>query len=79
MNTYACLANHNHKMIEYRTTITENSIKYVGMLSLDMMKMSSTIAPHPATVIAFNCFNPLSPHDALKHHFTFLKTDLIFQ
>ena len=21
--------------------------------------------------------NPLSPHDALKHHFTFLKTDLI--
>ena len=22
--------------------------------------------------------NPLSPHDALKHHFTFLKTDLIF-
>ena len=23
-------------------------------------------------------FNPLSPHAALKHHFTFLKTDLIF-
>ena len=23
--------------------------------------------------------NPLSPHDALKHHFTSLKTDLIFQ
>ena len=23
-------------------------------------------------------FNSLSPHDALKHHFTFLKTDLIF-
>ena len=22
--------------------------------------------------------NPLSPHDALKHHFTPLKTDLIF-
>ena len=21
-------------------------------------------------------FNPLSPHDALKHHFTSLKTDL---
>ena len=27
-------------------------------------------------IIAF--FNPLSPHDALKHHFTSLKTDLIF-
>ena len=24
-------------------------------------------------------FNPLSPHDALKHHFTTLKTDLIVQ
>ena len=23
-------------------------------------------------------FNPLSPHDALMHHFTSLKTDLIF-
>ena len=23
-------------------------------------------------------FNPLSPHDALKHHFTSLKTDFIF-
>ena len=23
-------------------------------------------------------FNPLSPRDALKHHFTSLKTDLIF-
>ena len=23
-------------------------------------------------------FHPLSAHDALKHHFTFLKTDLIF-
>ena len=23
------------------------------------------------------CFNLLSPHDALKHHFTSLKTDLI--
>ena len=23
-------------------------------------------------------FNPLGPHDALKHHFTSLKTDLIF-
>ena len=23
-------------------------------------------------------FNPLTPHDALEHHFTSLKTDLIF-
>ena len=26
----------------------------------------------------FILFNPLSSHDALKHHFTSLKTDLIF-
>ena len=26
----------------------------------------------------FQRLNPLSPHDALKHHFTSLKTDLIF-
>ena len=26
----------------------------------------------------FILFNPLSPHDALKHHFTSPKTDLIF-
>ena len=25
-----------------------------------------------------NTLNPSSPHDALKHHFTFPKTDLIF-
>ena len=26
----------------------------------------------------FQRFNPLSPHDALMHHFTYLKADLIF-
>ena len=26
----------------------------------------------------FHMFNPLGPHDALKHHYTPLKTDLIF-
>ena len=26
----------------------------------------------------YKCLNPLSSHDALKHHFTSLKTDLIF-
>ena len=29
-------------------------------------------------VLISNFFNPLSPHDALKHHITSLKTDLIF-
>ena len=28
--------------------------------------------------VRLNFFNPLSPHDALKHHFTSLKTDFIF-
>ena len=29
-------------------------------------------------VFCIYLFNPLSPHDALKQHFTSLKTDLIF-
>ena len=32
----------------------------------------------PFALMTFcSCFNPLNPHDALKHHFTSLKTDLI--
>ena len=33
----------------------------------------------PAQLFAFifHLFNPLSPHDALKHHFTSPKTDFI--
>ena len=30
------------------------------------------------TLCVFNFLNPLSPHDEIKHHFTSLKTDLIF-
>ena len=30
------------------------------------------------SIKSLSLFNPLSPHDALKHHFTSLKTDLIF-
>ena len=41
---------------------------------------------HPHFVVSFNycehgksiLVNPLSPNDALKHHFTSLKTNLIF-
>ena len=29
-------------------------------------------------ITKFELFNPLSPHDAFKHHFTSLKTGLIF-
>ena len=31
------------------------------------------------TFTPMRCINPLSSHDALKHRFTSLKTDLIFQ
>ena len=31
-----------------------------------------------AVAMNITSFNPLCPHDALKHHFTSLKTDLIF-
>ena len=36
---------------------------------------TDTILPVPFMTSA--SFNPLSPHDALKHHFTSLKTQLI--
>ena len=42
---------------------------------------NGTVSPYCSSCIALNCiviFNPLSPHYALKHHFTSLKTDLIF-
>ena len=29
-------------------------------------------------IVCLSIINPFSPHDALKHHFTSLKTDLIF-
>ena len=35
-------------------------------------------ANNNSTIIVYNLFNPLSPHDASKHHFISLKTDLIF-
>ena len=35
--------------------------------------------PENAWLVDLSTLNPLSPHDALKHHFTSLKTDLIFQ
>ena len=45
-------------------------------------RFSSILLAEEITVIwekhvRFN-INPLGPHDALKHHFTSLKTDLIF-
>ena len=34
--------------------------------------------PIKSLLLGMKCvFNPLSPHDALKHHYTSLKTDLI--
>ena len=30
------------------------------------------------SALGVNSVNPFSPHDALKHHFTSLKADLIF-
>ena len=33
---------------------------------------------HFQTIYCFMTLNPLSPHDALEHHFASLKTDLIF-
>ena len=46
------------------------------------LRHATTVAEQPklstATVTPSRVLNPLSPHDALKHHFTSLKTSLIF-
>ena len=41
-------------------------------------KPNKTTMPMSAMKSKQTVFNPLSPHDALKHHFTSMKTDLIF-
>ena len=53
-----------------------------------MARMRNTVNVHRSGVrrnvnnlikwrIAIQLLNPLSPHDALKHHFAYLKNDLI--
>ena len=45
--------------------------------SIGAMRLSNIFWKMPIEVLG-SCLNPLSPHDALKHHFTSLKTYLIF-
>ena len=40
--------------------------------------LTTKVDPRAVRVDVFQPFNPLGPHDALKHHFTSLKTYLIF-
>ena len=40
--------------------------------------LMSTVQSSRVFIACIWPFNPLSPHDALKHHFASLKTDLIF-
>ena len=44
---------------------------YLSTIRLDLAGLNL----HNADIFMFN---PLSPHDASKHHFTSLKTDLLF-
>ena len=41
-------------------------------------KLFTHTAPLNISLHVYDCFNPLNPNDALKHHFASLKTDLIF-
>ena len=52
--------------------VTFNYVKTPGCLPV--IKVSYL----PLWKVTDTTFNPLSPHDALKHHFTSLKTNLIF-
>ena len=56
--------------------------KYNQIVKLTFISMSYLvvifICLKPCFVDEIYSFNPLSPHDALKHHFTSLKTHFIF-
>ena len=44
----------------------------------DLATLAALLLSTLLTILLSRLFNPLSPHDALKHHFTSLKTDLIY-
>ena len=56
-----------------------NFIKIIFGIAIDT-ELYIRDDPSPAKLfhLFFTRFNPLSPHDALKHHFSSLNTDLIF-
>ena len=51
--------------------IAQPTVKYIGTCSVLYNGV-------PEVILAKYDINPLSPYDALKHHLTSLKTDLIF-
>ena len=57
-------------LTETSATITPTPQK----TSASDIRRTDFVTSSPTTVL----INPLSPHDALKHHFKSLKTDLIF-
>ena len=50
----------------------------IGEYSNLMYTQGVQISVDVVELYAIRGINPLSPHDALKHHFTSLKADLIF-
>ena len=64
--------------------IIGDSIKYTSLSHVLLVYIlfqattSRELLSQFSTCSGWRWLNPLSPHDALKHHFTFLKTYLIF-
>ena len=52
-------------------------MSYSMFISSSKILFDRQIKPKKAVVDVVSLVNPLSPHDALKHNFTSLKTDLI--
>ena len=68
-----------HCMVPPRDVISTPMPAVIPSVLLTPTEMSVSSGSPPKIVNhLFSRFNPLSPHDALKHHFTSLKTDLIF-
>ena len=56
-----------------QTSASNNKNRFINNVLLIPHRMSE-----PLSILFTLSFNFLSPHDAIKHHFTSLKTDLIF-
>ena len=72
-----CKLNENINRIRSIFVHSETKLKYrLFLLNNSEMMLGTGSGGYMSEVWSLT-FNPLSPHDALKHHFTSPKTDLI--
>ena len=65
------------KLLQY-SRIEQFRIHWCIIIMCTRITLGVSLYKHDTRGYTWHDLNPLSPHDALKHHFTSLKTDLIF-